>query len=96
MNYISELAYANHIMQTTKSAKDRKQKNKYQLSELLDEEFIDQGTAALITHINHNLWQGEERRCGDDRRQTELDRGRYLESRQSKDRRYSAKLDIKI
>ena len=96
MNYISELAYANHIMQTTKSAKDKRQKNKYQQSKLTENELVDEGTAALITKINTQFWQGEDRRSGEDRRQEEVDRGRYLESRQKKDRRYSAKLDVKI
>lgn len=99
MNYISELAYASHIAQANKSAKDRKQKNKYQQSVLLANDFINnvnESTSVQMTHLNTNNWQGEDRREGNDRRETSLNRGRYLESRLSKDRRYGDELYVKI
>ncbi len=99
MNYISELAYASHIAQASKSARDKRQKNTYQQSELLADDFIndvDEDTAILIERMNTTVWQGEERRTGNDRRETSLNRGRYLESRSTKNRRYSAELYSKI
>ena len=99
MKYISELAYASHIAQTNRTARDKKQKNKYQQSELLVNDLMDEfdeKTQNLIDDINASCWDGEDRRVGNDRRETSLNRGRYLESRAKKDRRYSAELYVKI
>lgn len=104
MNYISELAYASHIAQTSKSARDRRQKNQYQQSELLtsdDDNDLGSEQSILVADMNATIWQGEKwqgenRRIGNDRREVNLNRGRYLESRAIKDRRYNAELYVKI
>ncbi len=99
MNYISELAYASHIAQTSKSAKDKKQKNTYQQSELPAGDFIDDldaDTSIFIEQVNSTTWQGEERRTGQDRREAFLNRGRYFESRSTQSRRYSDESHSKI
>jgi len=108
MNYVAiygyknELAYVSHIAQTSKSVRDKRQKN--QQSELLVSDYIndlDSDASILIACMNTTIWQGEKwqgknRRAGNDRREINLSRGRYLESRSNKDRRYSAELYVKI
>lgn len=98
MNYISELAYARHIAQTTKSARDKRQKNKYQHSELIasDDEQAQVASDNVVSLENNSCWEGKERREGIDRREMLINRGRYLESRAIKDRRYNAKVSVKI
>jgi len=99
MNYITELAYVSHIAQTSKTARDKRQKNQYQQSELLVSDYIndlDSDASILIECMNTTIWQGKNRRAGNDRREIKLSRGRYLESRSTKDRRYSAELYVKI
>mgnify|MGYP000080977284 CR=1 FL=1 len=98
MYYISELAYASHIAQVSKSTRDKRQKNKYQQSELLASDVtndIDSEASILMRHASTTMWQGKNRRAGNDRREMNLNRGRYLESRSSKDRRYSTELYVK-
>jgi len=101
MKYISELAYANLISQTNRSIKDKKQKNKYHHSELLDnnnniEDEAENEKTAMIEQLNSTLWQGDDRRDGTDRREIKQSRGRYLDSRETKDRRFIAEFYIKI
>lgn len=99
MNYINELDYASHIAKANKSARDKRQKNKYYQSELLENDTpaqVDDDTSVLFEPLEQDLWQGEERRKGNDRREICHNRGRYLESRVTKNRRYRAELNFTI
>ncbi|MCW8834016.1 MAG: hypothetical protein OQK09_02350 [Colwellia sp.] len=97
MNYIAELAYSTQVAHATKTAKDKRQKNKYNQTPLLESEAnFDKPQTSLLTELNKDIWQGEDRRSGNDRRQDKQDRGRYVESRQRKNRRYQAELSLTI
>ena len=101
MNFISELAYSVHIAQANKSARDKRQRNQYSQSMLLENESglleneAGHESAMLIAQLTSTIEQ-EERRTGSERRQTNSERGRYLESRLKKNRRYSADIYVKI
>ncbi len=65
MNYVAiygyknELAYASHIAQTSKSTRDKRQKNTYQQSELLASDAIndiDSDTSILMRHADTAIW----------------------------------------
>lgn len=96
MTYINELAYSNHIAQTKQLAKDKKQKNKYRQTVLLDNnQASDEISEALLDTLNTTK-EEDERRDGSDRRIDQQDRGRYVESRLKKNRRYKRELSLKI
>ena len=119
MNYINELTYANHLAQTNKLTKDKKQKNKYrQITLLADDsntadelETMSEDTDMLklddidrlipeVVHLqedhSNNAVVVENRRDDFDRRQSKQERGRYVESRLHKNRRYSKAIDVKV
>lgn len=97
MNYINELLFANTIAQTKQLAKDKKQKNKYRQTVLFD---IDESEVEELPEEQLNSlaseWEEDERRKGEDRREKQHERGRYIESRQQKNRRYKRELSLKI
>lgn len=96
MNYINELSYSNHIAQTKQLAKDKKQKNIYRQTTLLND---NQHSNEIIEDQTENLKIIEEesdRRDGSERRKTQQYRGRYVESRQKKNRRYEKELSLVI
>jgi len=96
MKYINDLAYANLIAQTKHLAKDKKQKNKYRQIALLDNnQDADELSKKLFDTLN-SLWEGDDRRHGDERRQSKQERGRYVESRLHKNRRYKDELSLKV
>jgi len=100
MNYINELVYASQLAKAKKLTKDKKQKNKYHQVILLDHEQItDESTDENIdSNTNENfeviVAVTNERRAGKDRRQAQQERGRYVESRLNKSRRYKKKLSL--
>ncbi len=96
MKYINDLAYANHIAQAKYLAKDKNQKNKYRQTVLLENnQDADDASKKLFDTLN-SLWDGDDRRSGDDRRTAQENRGRYIESRLSKNRRYQSELSLKV
>ena len=101
MNYINELIYANQITQTKKLAKDKKQKNKYRqivlMSDLQSPDDEPEYEAAnVLTEQLNTVSEEDERRHGNDRRKAQQERGRYIESRQKKNRRYQRELFLKV
>jgi len=95
MKYINDLAYANLITQAKYLTKDKKQKNKYRQTVLLDMD-QDSGDEPEELLITLNVNEEDERRDGADRRVGQEERGRYIESRLNKNRRYKRKLSLKI
>lgn len=101
MNYINELIYTNQITQTKKLAKDKKQKNKYRQIALMNE-YSSADDSAEVEATNEladpikAVSEEDERRLGNDRRKEQQERGRYIESRQKKNRRYQRELFLKI
>ncbi len=102
MNYINELSYSSHIAQTKQLAKDKKQKNIYRQSTLLnDEQPSDKATEDQIEELTtieeeNTVEEENDRRNGSERRKTQQNRGRYVESRQKKNRRYKKELSLVI
>lgn len=96
MTYINELAYSSHIAQTKQLTKDKKQKNKYRQTVLLNTvQDSDEVPEALLEALNA-IRAEDERRNGSDRRKTQQNRGRYMESRLKKNRRYNNELSLTI
>lgn len=105
MNYINELIYTNQVAQTKKLAKDKKQKNKYRQIALMNEYSsadVSADDSAEVEAANElaspikAVSEEDERRLGNDRRKEQQERGRYIESRQKKNRRYQRELFLKI
>lgn len=96
MKYINDLAYSSHIAQTKQVAKDKKQKNKYrQIALLTDEQCSDDVHEELLEDLPL-IVEENDRRAGSDRRKNQQERGRYVESRLKKDRRYKKELFLVI
>ena len=105
MNFINELIYSKQVAQTKKLAKDKKQKNQYrQIALMSDHQDDEKSSHADINELANNettelavvINEEDERRHGGDRRKAQQDRGRYIESRQQKNRRYHGELSLKI
>ena len=100
MKYINDLAYSNQIIQAKQSAKDKRRKNKYRQTRLLTHDDILNETLGIEPDdISEELPTVEakvERRKGEDRRKEQQNRGRYVESRLQKSRRYQKKLSVII
>jgi len=96
MKYINDLAYANLLAQTKHLAKDKKQKNKYRQTVLLENNQGAENVSKKLYETLNALWEGDDRRTGKDRRESQQERGRYVESRLNKNRRYKAELSVKV
>jgi len=97
VDFINELVYLAHIAQTNKSARDKRQRNKYYQSTLLENENEDENKNELLASEKPaEPIEQKERRSEGDRRQSKLPRGRYVESRQQISRRNNPDIDMKI
>ena len=96
MKYINELSYANHIAQAKQLTKDKSQKNKYRQTVLLDNEQHSDNVPEALLETLDTIKEEDERRDGVERRITQHERGRYVESRLKKNRRYQGELSLKI
>ncbi|MDO6488711.1 hypothetical protein Q4503_13475 [Colwellia sp. 6_MG-2023] len=97
MNYINDLAYASHIAQAKKLAKDKRQKKKYsQMALLATPSSEDNSTSESEISPEESLVIAKEndRRTGQDRRKNQEERGRYVESRLQKNRRYKKEVSL--
>jgi hypothetical protein len=97
MNYINDLAYASHVAQAKKLAKDKKRNNKYHQIALPETPSSENDTTSDIEVLQENLssiTEEDERRTGQDRRKNQEERGRYVESRLQKSRRYRKKVSL--
>jgi len=95
MNYINDLAYASHIAQAKKLAKDKKQKNKYsQMALLATPSSEDNSGSEISPEESPVIAKENDRRTGQDRRKNQEERGRYVESRLQKNRRYKKEVSL--
>ena len=76
------------------AARDKKQKNNSRYRHF--EQASDDEQEAAKANAKEIIWADIERRSGEDRRQQQADRGRWLESRHSKDRRKQNQYCFKI
>lgn len=98
VNYIEELANAHHIAQASRATKDKKQQGKYykQMKTKPQTKESTANSGSLVDKLNDELYQGVDRRTGEDRRKDSVNRGRYLDSRQKKNRRSHQEIEITI
>ncbi|MGV2872266.1 hypothetical protein [Colwellia sp. E150_009] len=96
MKYINDLTYLSHIAQTEQLVKDKKQKNKYRQTVLLNDESSSEEKPEELAEAAPVIEKESERRTGRDRRKENQERGRYIESRQNKNRRHQKELRIII
>mgnify|MGYP000674907327 CR=1 FL=1 len=88
MDFIDDLLPAAYAMRSEVLAKDKRQQpkaNKRQQYKSVNQDVVETTTA-----IQRDTWDNVDRRSGEDRRQQQLNRGRFLESRAEKDRRQQA------
>ncbi len=96
MKYINDLTYLSHIAQTGQLVKDKKQKNKYRQTVLLNDESNSEAKPEELAEAAPVIEKESDRRTGTDRRKENQERGRYIESRQNKNRRHQKELRIII
>lgn len=96
MKNINDLTYLSHIAQTKKAAKDKKQQSKYcEIALLNDAQYSDDVPEEVLEDLPV-IEEENDRRDGDDRRKTQQNRGRYIESRLRKNRRYKKEVSLII
>ncbi len=84
-------------LKTEQLAEDRKQKNKGYYKTLSYHFAQEEVSDDVITDAVPLNWDHVERRCGDERRSQEKQRGKWLDSRAEKDRRQSSpSISVKI
>jgi len=90
MDAISDILPAVLLSKIENAAKDRNQKNKYYkqtaLSSIKNEEEVQEDNVATLV-AKTSTWSETDRRSTNDRRKQMAKRGRWLESRDSTDRR---------
>lgn len=96
MKYINDLAYLTHIAQIKQAAKDKKQKNKYRQTVLLNNDAPSDEESDAILDDLPIIEKESDRRVNNDRRKTQHNRGRYIESRLNKDRRYKKEVYLVV
>lgn len=98
MDVLAELLPPSYLIKPETTAKDRKQKNKqYRQVKRSYADVELSGTSEVLNIKRASNWDDVERRSGKDRREQMECRGRWLESREEKDRRQVAKaIQIKI
>lgn len=90
MDVFAELLPSAHLVKSENTAKDRKQKPKHlRKIEKLYRDDID--TDKEKVGVKNTSWDDEDRRSGEDRRLQSKNRGRFLDSREPKDRRQKSK-----
>ena len=83
------------LLKPETSAKDKKQKDKYsQQAEWVSKDIKE--TRQELEKVSDNEWTAQDRRVSEDRRLKQDSRGRWLESREKKDRRKAAKIYVQI
>ncbi|WP_448547775.1 hypothetical protein [Thalassotalea fusca] len=88
MDFIDDLLPAAYAMRSEVLAKDKRQQPK--ANKRKQYKSVNQDVVETTTARQKDSWDSEERRSGEDRRQKKLNRGRFLESREEKDRRQLA------
>lgn len=97
MDIIPDLVTSVLVPKTESTGNNKKQKNKHYKKQALPkkveadaEDDVDENKATLVEKSSN--WVGKDRRSTNDRRKQVAKRGRWLESRNSKDRRKSNKV----
>lgn len=98
---INELLYSNQIAQAKRLAKDKKQKQKYQQTVLKDNTQDSNDVPEELADVASTLEEDkaieeDNRRNGIERRKYQQERGRYVESRLKKNRRYKKGVSLVI
>ena len=88
MDFIDDLLPAAQTMRAEVLAKDRRQQQQNKKLKQYQQE--NQDIVETLTADHAAVWDKVERRSGEDRRQKQFNRGRFLESRAEKDRRQLA------
>jgi predicted transcriptional regulator len=96
MKDINDLIYLSHITKTKQMAKDKKQTKKYRQTALLNDDQYSEEVSEEVIDDLPLIEEENERRAGSDRRKTQQNRGRYIESRLKKNRRYKKEVFIVI
>lgn len=96
MKYINDLTYSSHIAQAKQLAKDKKQKNKYRQTTLLADEPNSEEPVEEPLESAPVIEEENDRRAGSDRRKAQENRGRYVESRLKKNRRYKKEYSLVV
>ena len=96
MDVLAELLPPAYLIKSENAEKDRKQKTRhYRQKKLQTPDELSGKEPIQMAQISN--WDDVERRSGKDRREQMEGRGRWLESREAKDRRQIAKrIQIKI
>ena len=89
MDVLAELLPSAHLVKSETTAKDRKQKQK-QFKKIEKLYRDDNALAKDKVGLTASSWDFEERRSGEDRRLLKKKRGRWLDTREPKDRRQQA------
>jgi len=87
MDVFPELLTSSLLVRTDKPAEDLKQKNKNRYKAMRQAYAPPVDDESLTIGASNFSWDEIERRSGEDRREQEKCRGRWLESRIEKDRR---------
>ncbi len=89
MNVLIDLLPSVNRVRTETSKKDKRQRNKYnrQMNSSNLDLIKSNEESEPVTELKQVFWDGPERRNINDRRQLKNKRGRWLESRDRKDRR---------
>ncbi|GHE77187.1 hypothetical protein [Thalassotalea profundi] len=90
MDVFAELLPSAHLVKSENTAKDRKQKPKHfrKIENLYRDDAEPKQEKVGVTSTT---WDEKDRRSGEDRRLQKKNRGRFLDSRESKDRRQQSK-----
>lgn len=92
MDVLAELLPASYLVKAENTAKDRKQKNKqYRQMKHSYNDTTSSESSDRVDFKRASNWDDVERRSGKDRREQMECRGRWLESRDEKDRRQISK-----
>ena len=88
MDFIDDLLPTAYAVRAEVLAKDKRQQQKSK--PLKQYHTVNRDVEETKRAKIQSTWDQEERRSGEDRRQKQLNRGRFLESRAEKDRRQQA------
>lgn len=96
MSNIKELSYSGHVTHAKQLAKDKKNKNKFYKSTTAKADKTTDVTDETLLEDSLAIKQENDRRKGSERRKSQHERGRYVESRLTKSRRYRKGLSVVI
>lgn len=96
MNFIPEVTSSLRILKPDNSQKDKKQRNFYPESKLALKNTEEEASVSVEIDSKNEDMIEINRRKGEERRKSLIQRGKWLESREKKDRRNEPKLSLSI